>query len=288
MRQDSRHHVSAADPAQERRQDARLLEHRGESTPRRRPGGAAAGPVFGRDRLVASHGVAQGDRGIRRGGRRAANLGAVSGGSLRGDRRRLGGSCLSLGIDAAPAAAMGRVLAGGSAVARAAIGPVLGRAAAAQPEGNALGPDSPGFGGVSADRPGQRMEVASRVVWQQRHGRPPGRRFRPGRSAQALRLSRPAAGAQGCIVFASGRALAGSVQRQLRCAALRSDQHLLRDRCRGAAGRRQAPARLQPRPPTSSHPGQTSCGSWRPLRTRRAGEELPRRECLAHDNSRCR
>ena len=68
-------------------------------------------------------------------------LALFPGGSLRGDRRRLGGSCLSLGIDAAPAAAMGRVLARGSTVARAAIGPVLGRAAAAQPEGNALGPE---------------------------------------------------------------------------------------------------------------------------------------------------
>src|SRR6201995_4236132 len=144
---------------------------------------------------------------------------------------------------------MGSVLARGAGVARTAVGSVLDRTSAAEPEGNALGADSPGSGGVSADRPGQRMEAASRLVRQQRHGRSPGRRFWPGRSAQALRLSRPAAGAQGCIVFASGRALAGSVQRQFRRVALRSDQYLFRDRRRGPAGRRQTPARLQPRSP---------------------------------------
>src|ERR1700742_1496226 len=65
MRQDSRHHVSAADPAQKRRQDARLLEHRGESASRRWPSGAAPGFVFGRDQFVASRGLAQGNRGVR-------------------------------------------------------------------------------------------------------------------------------------------------------------------------------------------------------------------------------
>src|ERR1700748_2053503 len=64
MRQDSRHHVSAADPAQKRRQDARLLEHRGESASRRWPGGVAPGSVFGRDQFVASRGLTQGNRGV--------------------------------------------------------------------------------------------------------------------------------------------------------------------------------------------------------------------------------
>jgi hypothetical protein len=39
LRQDSCHHVSAADPTAEGRQDARLLEHRRESASRRWPGG---------------------------------------------------------------------------------------------------------------------------------------------------------------------------------------------------------------------------------------------------------
>ena len=42
---------------------------------------------------------------------------------------------------------------------------------------------------VPADRAGQRVEAAPRLVRQQRHGRSAGRGFRPGRSAQALRLS---------------------------------------------------------------------------------------------------
>src|SRR5271163_3042520 len=67
--------------------------------------------------------------------------------------------------------------------------------------------------GLSADRPGQRVEAAPRVVRQQRHGRPARRRFWPGRGAQAVRLSRPAAGPQGRVVLASGRALARPVQR---------------------------------------------------------------------------
>src|SRR6516165_508035 len=73
VRQDSRRHVFTANPTQERRQDACLLEHRRESASRRWPGRAAASPVFGRDRFVSSRGLAQGDRGVRRGRRRAAN-----------------------------------------------------------------------------------------------------------------------------------------------------------------------------------------------------------------------
>jgi hypothetical protein len=87
VRQDSHHHVSAPDPTKEGRQNTRLLERRGESAARRWPGGAAAGSVFGRDPSVTSRGLAPGDRGVRRGVRRAANLGAVPGGSLRGGSR---------------------------------------------------------------------------------------------------------------------------------------------------------------------------------------------------------
>src|SRR5437899_2409106 len=64
---------------------------------------------------------------------------------------------------------------------------------------------------------------------------------------QALCLSRSAAGAQGRAVLASGRALARFVQCRLRCAAVRSDQHLLRGQRIGPAGRHQAPPWLQPR-----------------------------------------
>ena len=142
---------------------------------------------------------------------------------------------------------MGRVLVGRAVVAGTAARSVLGRAPAGEPQADALGPGSAGSGRLSADRTGQRVAAASRVVRQQRHGRSLGRGFRPGRGAQALRLPRPAARAQGCVVLASVAALARSVQRRFRRAALRSDQHLFRGQRRRSAGGRQAPARLQPR-----------------------------------------
>src|SRR5258708_26322733 len=77
-------HVSPAHQAQEGRQGAPLLEHRGESPDRRRPGGAAAAAVPGRDQRFAGTGLAQVNR--HRGGRgiAAAHAVAVSGGPLRG------------------------------------------------------------------------------------------------------------------------------------------------------------------------------------------------------------
>src|SRR3984885_3086186 len=62
-----RHHVPAANRATEERQDAPLLEPRREQASRRRRGGAEARSVFGRDQFVPGGGVAQGDRGVRRG-----------------------------------------------------------------------------------------------------------------------------------------------------------------------------------------------------------------------------
>src|ERR1700729_2898202 len=62
-----RHHVPAANRATEERQDAPLLEPGREQASRRRRGGAEARSVFGRDQFVPGGGVAQGDRGVRRG-----------------------------------------------------------------------------------------------------------------------------------------------------------------------------------------------------------------------------
>src|SRR6202161_2943714 len=64
------------------------------------------------------------------------------------------------------------------------------------------------------------------MVRQERHGRSAGGGFRLGRDAQALCLPRPVARPQGRAVLASDGALARSVQRQFRRAAVRSDQHL--------------------------------------------------------------
>ena len=74
-----------------------------------------------------------------------------------------------------------------------------------------------------------------------------GVRLRPGGSAQTLCLPRPAARPQTGFVLASDRALARSVQRLVRRAALRSDQHLFRGQRLRLARGQQAPPRLQPR-----------------------------------------
>src|SRR6202044_3278628 len=243
-----RHHVPAANRATEERQDAPLLEPRREQASRRRRGGAEARSVFGRDQFVPGGGVAQGDRGVRRGRGQLSDAGLVPGGPLRGrGGRRLGGAAANFGNAPASSATVGRLLVGGPVVARAATRPVLGGAPAREPEANALGSSSASAGRLPTDRTRQRVAAASRMVRQERHGRSAGGGFRLGRDAQALCLPRPVARPQGRAVLASDGALARSVQRQFRRAAVRSDQHLLRgQRLRFARGP-QAPPRLQPR-----------------------------------------
>src|SRR5208283_4278963 len=119
-----------------------------------------------------------------------------------------------------------RQWAGGTLVAGPRPRSVLGRSLACEPEGNALGPHSPSLGHRSIDRAGKRVEAASRVVRPERHGRSARVGFRLGRGAQTLCLPRPVARPQGRAVLPSDGTLAGSVQRQFRRAALRSDEHL--------------------------------------------------------------
>ena len=57
-----------------------------------------------------------------------------------------------------------------------------------EPQRHAMGSGPAGAGLVPADRAGQRVEAASRLVRQECHGRPAGGRLRIGRGAQALRL----------------------------------------------------------------------------------------------------
>ena len=102
--------------------------------------------------------------------------------------RRVSRPASPVGHAAMPAAAMGRLLAGRAVVAGVAAGPLLGRPPAAEPQGHAMGSGPAGAGLVPADRAGQRVEAASRLVRQQRHGRPAGGGLRAGRVAQALRL----------------------------------------------------------------------------------------------------
>src|SRR6202167_1464242 len=106
-----RHHVPAANRATEERQDAPLLEPRREQASRRRRGGAEARSVFGRDQFVPSGGVAQGDRGVRRGRGQLSDAGLVPGGPLRGrGGRRLGGAAAPVRNAPASSATVGRLL----------------------------------------------------------------------------------------------------------------------------------------------------------------------------------
>src|SRR5271156_5123535 len=191
-----RHHVPAANRATEERQDAPLLERRREQASRRRRGGAEARSVFGRDQFVPGGGVAQGDRGVRRGRGQLSDAGLVPGGPLRGrGGRRLGGAAANFGNAPASSATVGRLLVGGPVVARAATRPVLGRAPAREPEANALGPSSASAGRLPVDRTRQRVAAASRMVRQERHGRSAGGGFRLWRGAKnpfpAPPLARP-------------------------------------------------------------------------------------------------
>src|ERR1700709_1118596 len=83
----------------------------------------------------------------------------------------------------------GCVLAGRAIVGGAATGSLLVRASADQSQGHAVGSDPAGSAVVSADRAGERVEAAPRVVRPQRHGRSARFRFPSGRAAQTLRLS---------------------------------------------------------------------------------------------------
>src|ERR1019366_7419012 len=133
-----RRHVPATNRTTEERQDAPLLEPRREQATRRRPRGAEARSVFGRDQFVPGAGVAQGDRGVRRRRGQLSDAGLVPGGPLRGrGGRRLGGAAANFGNALAPTATVGRLLVGRPVVARAATRPVLGRAPAREPEANA-------------------------------------------------------------------------------------------------------------------------------------------------------
>src|SRR5437588_318067 len=102
-------HVSPAYQAQEGRQGAPLLEHRGESPDRRRPGGAAAAAVPGRDQRFAGTGLAQVNRHPGGRGTAAAHAVAVSGGPLRGIAAgRLDRSAAAKRAAVVPAAPVGR------------------------------------------------------------------------------------------------------------------------------------------------------------------------------------
>ena len=182
-------HVSAKDPTQERRQDARLLECGreqascrwpsragsrfctwGRSIPRRLRCGARPSRYLMTTRDIRGH-----SRCSRR--------------SLRRHRaRHVGRPTSPVGHAAMPAAPMGRLLARRAVVAGVGTRPVLGRPASPSRQRHAMGSGPAGAGLVPADRAGQRVEAASRLVRQECHGRPAGGRLRIGRGAQALRL----------------------------------------------------------------------------------------------------
>src|SRR6266568_170786 len=139
VRIDSLHHVSATHRAKEERQDAPLLERCREQASRRRPSGAAACAVSRRDQFLASSGVAQSDRGVRRGCRPRSDAGAVPGGSMRdGGGRCIRRSASPVRDATSSSAAMGCLLVGRAAVAGASARSVLGRSPAAEPQEDAV------------------------------------------------------------------------------------------------------------------------------------------------------
>src|ERR1700745_428031 len=129
------HHVLALQSPQEGWQATSLLERCREHACRRRAHGAAARAVSGRDQRFAGIGLAAIDRGFGGWRRAAADTVAVSGRPLRGaadgcfGRRRQ-----TVGIASASATAVGRVLAGTEAVARAAARSVLVDTTGSEPQ----------------------------------------------------------------------------------------------------------------------------------------------------------
>src|SRR5271167_279190 len=110
-------HVPARHDSPEGRQGAPLLEPCREPTRERRAGGAAACAVSRRDQLLAGTGLAQVDRGVGGRSQRTANVGAVSGGSLRrGSGGRLDRAAAIVAAATVPAAAVGSLLAGARAL----------------------------------------------------------------------------------------------------------------------------------------------------------------------------
>ena len=165
----------------------------------------------------------------------------------RGDRTPSAGAAANFANAPASTATVGRLLVGGPVVARAATRPVLGGALAGELEANALGPRSASSGRLH----GRLNPAASGGCIATGSARPPW----PISWARTSDWCKRTSSMPATISCSPTRtrcsriwmALARSVQRQFRRAAVRSDQHLLRgQRLRFARGR-QAPPRLQPR-----------------------------------------
>ena len=242
MQIDSLHHVSATHRAKEERQDAQLLERRREQASRWRPGGAAACAVSRRDQLLAGGRVAQGDRGVRRGCRPCADAVAVPGGSMRGDRRRLAVQLRLSEMRLRRPRQWGACWLAGQLW-------------------QELQLDRFWADRLPPSRKNTRWDQILQVLVSYRLIAP-GSEWRLhrewfGNSAMADLLGADFGlaeahklyachdlllAAQGGAVLASGRALARSVQRRVRRAAVRSDQHLLRGQRVRPAGRRPSAA----------------------------------------------
>jgi len=158
--------------------------------------------------------VAQERRILRSAGRRSPPSGALPRRACPGRhrcRRAARRAGASLGDVVARAPAVGSVLAGLRAVAAAGPGHLLGRASARQPQRHALGPGAADPGALPAHRSRIGMAAAPALVRPRRTGRAAAR-------TQAGPLRPPRA------------SLARPVRREVRGAALRPGQQLLRER----------------------------------------------------------
>src|ERR1700747_2086982 len=105
---------------------------------------------------------------------------------------------------------------------------VLDRAPAGLARGNQLAAYPADVGVLPVDRSRQRMASTSAMVRAERDGGSSRRGLFTGIEERAVSLPGQGAATQERVVQPPAAALAGSVRRQLRCSALRLDEHLLR------------------------------------------------------------
>ena len=167
-------HVSAKSPADQGRQGAPLLQHRGKPPSAIGARGSAPSPVSGRDQRQPTGSLAQDAGGVRRAAARLHHAEPVS--------RRPAGSGGSRGQrtgqaqrdEAAARAALWQLLVGRRAVAAVGAGSIGGAEAGAGTGRSELGAGAGTTGGQSADRSGQRVSSAPAMVRSKCHGRAAG------------------------------------------------------------------------------------------------------------------
>src|SRR5437867_3604109 len=199
-----------------------------------RQSGATARAVSGRGQRASARELVPHHRSVRSPARAHLTPGPLSGGPASARTRRWlrrAGASGPHGTASAPP--MGRLLAGRPTLRTTRAGSVLGPAPARQSGGHLLAAHSANAGQLPAPGSGQRMALAPALVRAERDGRFARGRCRAGGEEWALSHTGQSARAQAGALCAFAGALAGFVRRPVRCAALRFDFDLLRERAAG-------------------------------------------------------